>query len=179
MMATEDVLQVLDCLGQADVEVWLDGGWGVDALVGRPTRDHEDLDLAMDREEVPRAVEALAGIGYEHDREATPGLPARAVLRGPGGRTVDLHPLRFDRAGNGWQQLSESGRAWGCYEAKHLSAKGAIDEHPVRCISAELQLRFRRGYEWTENDEHDIRLLTGHFDLPAPPPLTDEVGDAT
>jgi hypothetical protein len=28
------------------------------------------------------------------------------------GREVDLHPLIFDSAGDGWQQLSASGMAW-------------------------------------------------------------------
>ena len=34
MMSAQDVLQVVSALGGADVGVWLDGGWGVDALVG-------------------------------------------------------------------------------------------------------------------------------------------------
>jgi hypothetical protein len=27
--------------------IWLDGGWGVDALVGEQTREHEDLNLIV------------------------------------------------------------------------------------------------------------------------------------
>jgi hypothetical protein len=35
--------------------VWLDGGWGIDALLGRETRTHADLDLVIDRDQaVPR-----------------------------------------------------------------------------------------------------------------------------
>jgi hypothetical protein len=41
-----EVVDVLERLDRAGVPVWLDGGWGVDALVGRQTRPHRDLDLA-------------------------------------------------------------------------------------------------------------------------------------
>jgi hypothetical protein len=34
-------------------------------------------------------------------------------------------------------------------------------------------MRFRRGYEWSDRDEHDIRLLAETFELPMPPPLHD------
>jgi lincosamide nucleotidyltransferase A/C/D/E len=39
---------VLADLTEAGCSVWVAGGWGVDALVGRQTRLHRDLDLALD-----------------------------------------------------------------------------------------------------------------------------------
>ena len=92
-------------------------------------------------------------------------------MRDPRGREVDLHPLSFDDKGGGWQQLSESRRAWGYYPAEDLAAAGAIGGRAVRCLSAGLQLRFRLGYEWSERDEHDIRRLIDHFAIPHPPPF--------
>jgi lincosamide nucleotidyltransferase A/C/D/E len=41
-----EVLGVLGDLANAGCAVWV-GGWGVDALVGRQTRLHRDLDLAL------------------------------------------------------------------------------------------------------------------------------------
>ena len=43
-MDADDVLRVIDRLASADIRVWVDGGWGVDALLGRQTRRHHDLD---------------------------------------------------------------------------------------------------------------------------------------
>lgn len=40
---------MLAVLGGAGADVWVGGGWGIDALVGRQTRQHRDLDL-MHRE---------------------------------------------------------------------------------------------------------------------------------
>ena len=34
MMTATDVVEVLDRLDAASLEAWLDGGWGVDALLG-------------------------------------------------------------------------------------------------------------------------------------------------
>jgi lincosamide nucleotidyltransferase A/C/D/E len=173
MMPASDVIEVLDRVDAANVAVWVDGGWGVDALVGRQTRPHADLDLVLARSDLEPAARALVDGGFDHDPAIAPGLPARYVMRDRGGREVDFHPLVFDDDGNGWQQLSPSGRAWGCYEADALAASGSIDGRPVRCLSAELQMRFRRGYEWSDHDEHDIRLLSEAFELPIPPALQD------
>jgi hypothetical protein len=65
-----DVLAILDELDRAGLVAWLDGGWGVDALLGEHTRPHQDLDLAIARDDLA-AVEA-----------ASAGLPARMVLSG-------------------------------------------------------------------------------------------------
>jgi len=168
-MTAQDVIEVLDCLAGAGVRVYVDGGWGVDALIGEQTRRHRDLDLALDRDHLKRARQALEENDFRHDTTSEPGLPARLVLRDDEGRQVDFHPLLFDEGGDGWQQLSESGKAWGRYPADDLNATGTIAGRPVRCLSPQIQFRFRMGYEWGERDEHDIRLLIEHFGVPSPP----------
>jgi lincosamide nucleotidyltransferase A/C/D/E len=163
-----EVLAVLDCLERAGVECRLDGGWGVDALAGRETRAHEDLDLVVARAEVPRAVEALAALGFAHDASAQPGPPARIVLRDDVARQVDLHPVVFDAEGNARQELG--GGAWGLYPADGLRGEGVIAGRPVRCLTAELQLRHHLGYEPDETDRRDVRLLAALLRRDPPPP---------
>ena len=170
-MGSDDVIQVLVALERHDIHVWIDGGWGVDALIGEETRDHLDLDLAVDQRDLPRIEQTLGALGFERDRTVESGLPARLVLRDSRGLQIDLHPLVFDTHGHGWQQLSGSGRAWGRYPAEHLVATGTIAGREVRCLTPELQVRFRMGYEWNERDEHDLTLLASHFEIPLPPPL--------
>jgi lincosamide nucleotidyltransferase A/C/D/E len=170
VITSGDALEVLDCLADAGITAWLDGGWGIDALLGEQTRPHADLDVAIARDDCDRARERLEALGYRQDPEAEPGLPARLVLRDDRGRQVDLHPLVFDAEGNGWQQLSARG-AWGCYPAADLAASGTIAGRLVRCISAQLQLRFHLGHEWNEREQHDLRLLNERFGTPLPPQL--------
>lgn len=156
-MTSEEVVRILDALEGAGLTVWVDGGWGVDALVGRTTRTHADLDLAIDRDALPEARRVLEEHGFRHDESIEPGLPARLVVRDEQGLQVDLHPLRFDESGDGWQQLSDDD--WGRYPADGLTARGSIGGRTVRCLTAELQVRFHQGYDLTSKDEHDLELL--------------------
>jgi lincosamide nucleotidyltransferase A/C/D/E len=160
-----DVHDVLDALAAIDVRV--DGGWGIDALVGEQTREHGDLDLTAPRGELGRIEVALSERGYVLDGSVRPGPPARFVFRSGPGRQVDVHPLEFDARGNGWQRLGAS--AWGLYPVEGLGGSGRIGGRPVRCITPELQLRFYLGWEWGEKAEHDVRLLGRLFGLPVPP----------
>ena len=65
MMTATDVLGVLSRLEAAGLTAWVDGGWGVDALLEETTRDHGDLDVAvlLPQLEAVRAVLAEAGYG--------------------------------------------------------------------------------------------------------------------
>jgi lincosamide nucleotidyltransferase A/C/D/E len=166
-MTASDVVAVLDRLERARIGVWLDGGWGVDALVGRETRSHDDLDLVVAQPDLPEARAALAELGFEHDPAIEPGLPARLVLIAAGGRRVDLHPVLFDERGNGWQPLG--GDAYGVYPAEGLMGRGEVDGRPVQCLTPELQLRHHLGYHPDTNDRHDLRLLAEHFHVALPP----------
>lgn len=80
-MTVEDVTRILDLLRAHGVRVWVDGGWGVDALVGEETREHSDLDLALDRDDLDRARAVLEVHGFTHDPVIQPGVPARLVMR--------------------------------------------------------------------------------------------------
>ncbi len=46
-MSNEQAVELLGQLEEAGVQVWVDGGWGVDALIGYQTREHDDLDLVI------------------------------------------------------------------------------------------------------------------------------------
>ena len=171
MMGAHDVLEVLDRLDAHGVAVWLDGGWGIDALLGDETRPHDDLDLVVDRNDVPRARAALRPLGFERAPEVEPGLPARLVLRDARNRRVDLHVVVFDERGNGWQQLADD--AWGGYPADGLRGEGLVRGRRVRCITPELQLRHHLGYSWDEDDHRDMAALAERFGLALPPATPD------
>jgi lincosamide nucleotidyltransferase A/C/D/E len=46
-VSADDVIEILDAFDRAGATVWLDGGWGVDALLGEERRRHDDLDVAI------------------------------------------------------------------------------------------------------------------------------------
>ncbi len=58
-MTAADVIDLYAQLGDLGIQVWIDGGWGVDALLGEQTRPHGDLDIVIQQEDVPRLRELL------------------------------------------------------------------------------------------------------------------------
>lgn len=97
-MTVSDVVEVLNRLDLREIEAWLDGGWGVDALLGEQTRPHDDLDLIVRVDDVPGTREVLAKDGFQLVEGAT---DSNIVLRDADGREIDVHPVRFDDRGNG------------------------------------------------------------------------------
>jgi lincosamide nucleotidyltransferase A/C/D/E len=166
-MDEAEVLAILDQLDAANVGWWLDGGWGVDALLGATSRPHGDLDIVISQPDCPRAQECLRERGYSHDLSAKPGLPARIVLRDNMGHEINVHPIVIGANGDGWQPLGID--AWGAYPADGLSGEGIIGGRRVRCTTPQLQLRHHLGYSWTAKDRQDLELLAERFGLTLPP----------
>ena len=174
-MTAADVLVVLQWLGEGEVAVWLMGGWGVDALVGEQTRDHEDLDLIVKRsakilgvdldlivrdDEVSRMSDVLYPHGFLLSRGAEGGFN----LRDERDRLVDVHPVRFDDRGNGH---FEQDRGSFEYPAAAFAAAGTIAGHRVTCLSAEAQMSDHAfGYMPGDTDFHDMRLLHDRLGTP-------------
>ncbi len=71
-MTVDDVLWFLDLMDETHIELVVDGGWGVDALLGHQSRTHLDLDIAVRHRDVPRLRQVLDGSGYfDIHREGT------------------------------------------------------------------------------------------------------------
>jgi lincosamide nucleotidyltransferase A/C/D/E len=163
-MGVDDVLEVVGRLEAAGVEVWLDGGWGVDALLGAEHRPHRDVDVVLRLADADRAVAALAPLGFT---VALDERPTRLVLAGTAGRQVDVHPVTFDALGTGWQAGAAAGGADAAYPAEGFTT-GRVGGRPVGCIGPALQLVHHQGYPPSEVDRHDVALLCRRFGL-APP----------
>ncbi|MFD4574564.1 nucleotidyltransferase domain-containing protein [Streptomyces sp. NPDC058417] len=170
-MTADDVLAVLGLLGRAGAEVWVEGGWGVDALVGERTREHRDLDLAHRREQEPLVLAALAAVGFT---ETLDQRPVRFVVTHPDGRAIDLHPLEVAPDGSAVQASFDPERPFPYPAACFVT--GVIGGVTVPCVSAEQQVFFHQGYPPQERDLHDLALLrrllgtTGPGPEPAPGP---------
>ena len=64
-MNITDVIGLYIQLNNLGIEIWLDGGWGVDALLGEQTRPHDDVDIVIQQKDVPKLRELLAMQGYK------------------------------------------------------------------------------------------------------------------
>jgi lincosamide nucleotidyltransferase A/C/D/E len=161
VMSADDVLSVTTLLRAAGVDVWIGGGWGIDALLGWETRPHRDLDLMHRVEQEPTVVAALAEAGFA---ETLNWRPVRFVLTDPaGGREIDLHPLAFAPDGSAVQASFEPDRPF-VYPARCF-VTGRIGDSAVGCLSAEQQVYFHQGYEPTDRDRDDMAQLRAAFGL--------------
>jgi lincosamide nucleotidyltransferase A/C/D/E len=165
MMAAADVIAVVECLEQAGVRSWLDGGWGVDALLECQTRPHDDLDLALVAAHDGIAITALAPLGFV---VMTDTRPTGFVLRAPDDRRIDGHLMRFDATGDAIYIMSD-GTPWR-YPRDSFDGIGRIGDRTVPCMSVQGQILGHVGYEPDDHDRQDMRLLRERFGcaLPAP-----------
>ncbi|GAA2036060.1 aminoglycoside nucleotidyltransferase [Catenulispora yoronensis] len=154
------MLEILALLRRAGVDFWLEGGWGIDALVGEQTREHRDLDLLHRLEQEPAVIAALAEAGYV---ETLDWRPVRFVMSGPQGRDLDLHPLVFADDGSALQSSFEADKPF-VYPASCF-VTGVIGGTAVPCISAEQQAFFHQGYDPAERDRHDMAQLRKAFGI--------------
>ena len=70
-----DVLHAFDAVG---IDAWVEGGWGVDALVGRQLRTHKDVDLVVRLSDSQRVLTLLESRGFKLLPSCEPALPVLA-----------------------------------------------------------------------------------------------------
>ena len=139
--------------------LWLDGGWGVDALLGEQTRPHGDVDIVVEACDLNRIRDALSDRGFTlAQREDT--RPWNFVLADAHDQQIDFHVITFDRDGNGTYGPPENGQA---YPAEAFAGRGRVAAQPVSCMSVTFQLANRSGYELRDKDHHDLARLRARF----------------
>ena len=163
-MTSLDVLDFHKTVSEVGVEVWVDGGWGVDALLGKQTRSHKDLDIAIQERHVASLRDVLSARGFREVR-LEDARPWNFVLGDATGREIDVHVIVLDDSGNGVYGPPEKGEM---YPAASLTGFGIIDGQRVRCISPEWAVKFHSGYELKEKDFRDVSALCQKFGIELP-----------
>jgi lincosamide nucleotidyltransferase A/C/D/E len=158
-MSAVDVLDLLETLRSRNVVAWLDGGWGVDALLGEQTREHEDVDLVLNRSDLGVVLALLEAQGFDTERD---WLPTAIALRHADARAVDLHPVDPTKDGGGDQVLTDGSYHYG------PPVLGEIEGRQVACCSVETQVETHQGYEPDANDRLDMAHLARRFGVSWP-----------
>jgi lincosamide nucleotidyltransferase A/C/D/E len=171
MVSAEDVISLYQNFSANNIQVWLTGGWGIDALLGRQTRPHKDLDIIVLVDDVVRIRELLKHAGYtlkelwSENRQTVDSegneVPTAFVLRDAPGREADIHALRLDEQGNGvpvW--TNDEGLI---FKTSDLAGEGLIAGFPVGCLSPQMQVVRHTGYHLPEVQQRDLDLLDERF----------------
>ena len=151
-MPADEVAEIVDWLVAAGATYQVNGGWAVDALAARQTREHRDLDVFVDSNSVESLMAWLGDRGYHVTED---WLPSRVELAAEGGR-IDLHPMEIRANGDGIQ------RGLGDQVFVHAAQDrtvGVIGGREVVVACAARLRQLRTGYEPRSVDVHDLGVL--------------------
>lgn len=166
-MTASELIEILRWIDGAGIQVWLDGGWGVDALLESQSRPHKDVDLIVALSDVTTLTHVLNGHGY---RLKEGGRAENFVLANDRGREIDIHVVEFDAQGNGNYRM-ESGEIW-VFPARGFAGRGRVQGVEVRCLSPDVAVECHAsGYTPQEKDFADMELLERRFGVELPPNL--------
>lgn len=172
MFNIENVISVYQNFLKEGIKVWLAGGWGIDALLGKQTRPHKDLDLIVLLKDVVRIRELLSRDSYglkeiwSENRWVRDPLGVETatafVLKDGEGREIDLHAMTLNDDGKGIPEWDAEGFI---FSRQDLAGEGFLAGVKVQCLSLEMQLLAHRGYQLLEAHLRDLELLSEKFGL--------------
>ena len=153
---------VVAVLPAGDVPVWLFGGWGLDARIGRITRNHGDVEFWVEREHAERSKALLVGAGATALPTQPPEEACEFTLDG-----VPFSTAYFDR----WPDGSFS-QPLGRF-SDWMFPPGSFGDEPVQLggtpvlamsVSGMLAMkeqfpRLRHGRPWRQKDIADMEIL--------------------
>jgi lincosamide nucleotidyltransferase A/C/D/E len=181
-MHAEEIVGLYILLTQSGVRVWVDGGWGIDALIGEQTRPHKDFDALVPFDDLGTLADVLAERGFAlkeiwgenrwvahaarlpligREIGGDSEVATAFVLRNGTGHELDVHVLKYDRCGYGIP-------AWKTdfiFPPDALAGRGMIAGTPVRCVSARMQMVTHTGYVLQAKDFDDLRRLHERFGI--------------
>lgn len=158
------IRKVISVTREADISVWLFGGWGLDARIGRITREHGDVEFWVERIHADLSKAVLVGAGSVALTTQPPEESCEFTWDG-----VLFSTAYFDRQPEGsFTQPLGRFSDWLFPPDSFGDKPGMLDGTPVLAMSVSGMLamkeqfpRLRNGGPWRQKDIHDIEILRG------------------
>lgn len=164
MLSAYDAVALCEHLDQQHIRYFVMGGWGVDALLGRQTRPHKDLDLLVLLGDLPTLWTLFSAHGFSQERvweenrwverDGGERWPTAFVVVDSAGREVDVHVIDIALDGAIVQHYDPP---WPFPTS--IAGQGSIAGTLVPCVSKEAQLAMHTGYPLPESHRQDLELL--------------------
>jgi hypothetical protein len=158
------IRRVVDVLSAAGISAWLFGGWGLDARVGRITRQHGDVEFWVERIHAGRSKTVLVGAGATALTTQPPEEACEFTWDG-----IPFSTAYFDRQPDGSSvQLLGRFSDWLFPPGSFGDEPVILDGTPVLAMSVAGMLAMkeqfptlRNGGPWRDKDVDDIAVLRG------------------
>jgi aminoglycoside-2''-adenylyltransferase len=158
------IRKVLAVTQAADIPVWLFGGWGLDARIGRITREHGDVEFWVERIHAERSKATLVEAGAAALTTQPPEEACEFTWD-----DVPFSTAYFDRQSDGsFIQLQGRWSDWLFPPDSFGDEPGMLDGMPVPAMSVSGMLamkeqypHLRNGGPWRQKDIGDIEILRG------------------
>jgi hypothetical protein len=155
---------VIDALAAVDISAWLFGGWGLDARIGRITREHGDVEFWLERVHAERSKAVLVGAGATALTTQPPEESCEFSWDG-----VDFSTAYFDRQpGGSFSQPQGRWSDWLFPPGSFDDEPATLDGTPVLAMSVAGMLamkeqfpHLRNGRPWRQKDIDDLNILRG------------------
>ena len=131
LMKSSDVVDLYELCQQNEITIWIDGGWAVDALLGKQIRDHNDVDIAIEWKQVSKLRKLLEAKEY---RETAQDGQFNFVMTDRAGKTIDFHAFILDTEGNIKEGIE--------YPKGSLTGSGVINDKVINCIAPTYMVQF-------------------------------------
>jgi lincosamide nucleotidyltransferase A/C/D/E len=163
VLTARSAAELCRVLSVAAIEYWVMGGWGVDALLGRVTREHKDLDILVTLDHLPVLWRVLDEHGFaeahiwEESRPVPCGAglsPSAFVAADAQGRMIDVHAISLAAEGGIVQHYDPP---WPLPAS--IAANGVIGGESVPCVSIETQRAMHTGYALPDAHRDDVERL--------------------
>lgn len=171
-MPAEKVLTLRSDLLKLGVDPIIDGGWGIDALLGKQTREHKDLDIIIEKKDVENVRAYFANQGYKPADDESMWWH---FALSDGTSEVDVFVIEITANGDGVYGPPE--RNMPLFPASALAGAGVIAGAKVRTLSADYRLLCltrafgvvtKTDYAITKKDYLDLDAISKKFNLPMP-----------
>ena len=160
LVTLKAVVAVLRSVG---VPAWLFGGWGLDAKVGRKTREHGDIEFWVERIHDERSKAALVAAGARLWRRSRQWSPVSSR-----GTAWTLVLPTSTGEPDGWFQPRGRYSDWLFPPGSFGDDLGTLDGESVPTMSVAGMLamkeqfpHLRSGAPWRQKDSADIETLRG------------------
>jgi hypothetical protein len=158
------IRKVIAVTKAAGISAWLFGGWGLDARIGRITREHGDVEFWVERIHAERSKAALVGAGATALTTQPPEEACEFTWD-----DVPFSTAYFDRQPDGsFSQPQGRWADWLFPPGSFGDKPGTLDGTPVLAMSVSGMLamkeqfpHLRNGGPWRLKDIADIEILRG------------------